>query len=130
MRRSLLRGLGTVVLVAISLLPRSASADTVETLVMPGKVIEGHADIEGQCRKCHQPFKKEGQSALCLDCHKPVAQDVASKVGYHGTVSEKPCRECHAEHLGRPAKIVKLDESQFDHQLTDFLNSAARKPAM
>ena len=96
MRRSLLRGIGTLILAAASLFALSASADTVETLVMPGKVIEGHADIEGQCRKCHQPFKKEGQNALCLDCHKAVAQDVASKVGYHGTVPEKPCRECHA----------------------------------
>jgi hypothetical protein len=121
MMRSLLRGLGALLLVAIALNPLSARADTVETLVMPGKVIEGHADIEGQCRKCHQPFKKEGQIALCLDCHKAVAQDVASKAGYHGTVSEKPCRECHAEHLGRPAKIVKLDETRFDHRLTDFL---------
>ncbi|MBI3528968.1 MAG: cytochrome C [Betaproteobacteria bacterium] len=121
MTRSLLRGLGALLLVAIALNPRSARPDTVETLVMPGKVIEGHADIEGQCRKCHQPFKKEGQNALCLDCHKAVAQDVASKSGYHGRISEKPCRECHAEHLGRPAKIVKLDEGRFDHRQTDFL---------
>jgi hypothetical protein len=117
----LLRGLGVPLVVAITLNPLSARADTVETLVMPGKVVEGHADIEGQCRKCHQPFKKEAQNALCLDCHKDVAQDISSKAGHHGRLTENSCRECHAEHLGRSAKIVKLDESRFDHRLTDFL---------
>jgi hypothetical protein len=121
MMRSLLRGLGTLLLVGIGLAPLAARPDTVETLVMPGKVIDGHADIETQCRKCHQPFKKERQNALCLDCHKEVAKDVASKVGYHGRVTGKSCRECHTDHVGRAAKIVKLDEDRFDHRLTDFL---------
>ena len=108
--------------VAIALCPVPAHADTVESLVMPGKVIEGHADLEGQCRKCHQPFHKEAQNALCLDCHKEVAKDVANKAGFHGhLVAEKSCRECHADHLGRNAKIVKLDEARFDHRETGFL---------
>lgn len=121
MRRNLLRGLGALLLVAIVLNPLSGRPDTVETLVMPGKVIEGHADIEGQCRRCHQPFKKEAQNLLCLDCHKDVAQDISSKAGYHGRLTERPCRECHADHIGRSAKIVKLDEPRFDHRVTDFL---------
>jgi len=108
--------------VAIAICPLPAHADTVESLVMPGKVIEGHADLEGQCRKCHQPFHKKAQNALCLDCHKDVAKDMANKAGFHGRLAaEKSCRECHADHLGRNAKIVKLDEGRFDHRETDFL---------
>lgn len=108
-------------LVVVAISSTSASSDTVESLVMPGKVIAGHAELEGQCRKCHQPFHKEGQNLLCLDCHKDIGRDVAAKTGFHGRVTEKPCRECHTEHLGRQANIVKLEEATFDHRQTDFL---------
>jgi hypothetical protein len=120
MMRNATRGLGVLLLVAVALVPAQARSDSVETLVMPGKVIEGHADVESQCRKCHQPFRKQEQNALCLDCHKDVAQDLASKTGYHGRLTERPCRDCHGEHRGRTAKIVQLDETRFDHRLTDF----------
>ncbi len=115
------QGLASLLLVAIVLGPVPVLADTVETLVMPGKVIEGHSDVEGQCRKCHQPFKKEAQNALCLACHKDVAQDIGTKTGHHGRFADKACRECHTDHKGRTARIIDLDEKRFDHTLSDFL---------
>ncbi len=121
MMRWLLQGMQALLPVAIALCPAPTRADTVESLVMPGKVIEGHADIEGRCRKCHEPFHKERQNALCLDCHKEVALDLTGKAGFHGRfAAERPCRECHAEHLGRQAKVAVLDEARFDHRQTDF----------
>jgi hypothetical protein len=89
---------------------------------MPGKVIKGHSDIEGSCRKCHVPFKKTGQVKLCLGCHKKVASDVATRSGYHGRLDRgRACNDCHTDHKGRKASIVGLDEARFDHSLTDFV---------
>lgn len=87
---------------------------------MPGKVIAGHAKLEGQCGNCHVRFDREAQTRLCQDCHKPVAEDVRNKSGFHGRLDEKECRACHTEHKGRNARVVKLDEKAFDHARTDF----------
>ncbi len=97
-------------------------ADSLESVLMPGKVIQGHAKTEGQCNKCHVRFNRAGQDKLCGDCHKEVARDVAQKQGYHGRAKDdKFCRECHAEHKGRDARVVDLDEKKFDHRQTDYL---------
>lgn len=87
---------------------------------MPGKLIEGHADIEAACDKCHVRFRKNEQPGLCLDCHKPIAADVRQHTGYHGQLKSTECRSCHTEHKGREARIVVLDERKFDHRQTDF----------
>ena len=87
---------------------------------MPGPVIQGHADLEGACQNCHVRFDRAAQPRLCLDCHKPVALDVRNGSGYHGRIRDRECRSCHTEHKGRGAKILRLDETRFDHALTDF----------
>ncbi len=105
---------------SFAFLPVSARADTVESVLMPGKVIEGHADLESDCNNCHARFKKSAQTALCLDCHKDVAKDVTQKQGYHGRLKDEECRACHTEHKGRTMNNAPLDEKTFDHRLTDF----------
>lgn len=97
-------------------------AGSLESVLMPGKVIQGHAKTEGQCNKCHVRFNRASQDALCGDCHKEVARDMAQRQGYHGrAVEEKSCRECHTEHKGRDARVVQFDEMKFDHRQTDYL---------
>lgn len=98
----------------------TAHAGSLETALMPGKVIQGHAKYEAECRKCHIPFEKAGQSRLCLDCHKDVAADVNARSGLHGHQSDKDCRACHTEHKGRGAKIAEVDRDKFDHARTDY----------
>lgn len=98
----------------------TARAASLETALMPGKVIQGHAKYEHECKQCHIPFDKEGQPRLCLDCHKPVAADVAGKTGFHGRQKEQDCRACHSEHKGRGARIAEFDRDKFDHARTDF----------
>jgi hypothetical protein len=67
-------------------------------------------------------FNRAGEDALCGACHKDVARDIAQKQGFHGRAREgKLCRDCHAEHQGRNAQIVQLDEQKFDHRQTDYL---------
>ena len=99
------------------------SAQSLETLIMPGEVIRGHAELEAECSSCHVSFNRAGQSQLCLDCHEDVADDVTSRRGYHGRddeVAANTCASCHTEHEGRNTNIVILDEQAFDHLLTDF----------
>jgi hypothetical protein len=94
-----------------------------EKLVIPGEVIEGHAKLEKDCGQCHEPFDKKSQRRLCLACHKDVARDIESKVGFHGRrreVAGVECKHCHTEHKGRSFDIVKLDRQTFNHDLTDF----------
>ena len=83
---------------------------------MPGKVIQGHVKIESECKQCHKEYDKAGQSDLCKDCHKEIAKDLSEKHGYHGLMKEaKACKECHTDHQGREARIVKFDLRGFEH---------------
>ncbi len=105
------------------ILPTAVFAADIETLLMPGKVIEGHKKWEDTCSKCHKVFGELGQSKLCLDCHDKIESDIKKKRGYHGRYSQvkrQECRSCHTEHIGRDGDIVKLDKETFDHHLTDF----------
>lgn len=105
----------------LHLAPSPAGAQGLESAVMPGKTIRGHADLELSCDNCHVRFDRSAQPRLCLDCHKAVAQDVRARTGYHGGLKETQCRVCHTDHKGREARIVVLDEHKFDHARTDFL---------
>jgi hypothetical protein len=107
-----------------------AEAIDLERLVMPGKVIRGHAKIENHCERCHEPFSRKSQSTLCLDCHEHTAADVQAGTGYHGRVGTAAtivCTNCHGEHEGREADIVHLDAETFDHSLTDFELAGAHR---
>jgi hypothetical protein len=106
-----------------------ASAQSLETAIMPGPVIEGHAKLEAECGNCHVRFKRTAQSGLCLDCHKDVARDVAKRAGYHGRQAKKECRACHTDHKGREARIAAFNHGAFDHAVTDFALRGAHVPA-
>lgn len=96
---------------------------TLERLLMPGPVIEGHAKIENDCQACHEPFSKSTQDRLCLDCHKPIKADVAAKKGFHGRspwLKGLACNFCHDDHTGREADVVQLNATAFDHRITDY----------
>ncbi|MFQ5469524.1 MAG: cytochrome c3 family protein [Gammaproteobacteria bacterium] len=104
-------------------LPTYASASSIETLMMPGKVIKGHAKYEEDCDKCHQTFSKSMQSTLCMDCHKKIGKDVEDKKGFHGILKNAAiteCKQCHTEHKGRNMDVVRLDKETFNHKQTDF----------
>ena len=101
----------------------TAAAQTIESLVMPGDVVQGHADVESECSSCHKLFSRSEQRALCLDCHEDVESDVSNGTGFHGSfdaAGTDECATCHKDHEGRNADIIGLDEDTFDHVLTDF----------
>ena len=119
-----------VVLIMTLTVVTSAQGQDIETLVMPGEVIAGHADIEAECSSCHKMFDKGAQRELCMDCHEEVALDVNAPSGYHGLYPEAvnvQCSVCHTDHAGRDADIVILDENNFDHSFTDFELAGAHR---
>ncbi|MCP5181890.1 MAG: cytochrome C [Pseudomonadales bacterium] len=116
------RIVSVVVFVIVTLLSGAGRAASIETLVMPGPVVDAHADIESQCSQCHAVFGESTEDGLCLDCHEPVADDRKSGQGLHGqaAVTGEPCRTCHVEHRGREADITGLNPDVFDHASTGF----------
>lgn len=116
------KAISYLVLVAALLLGAGhvVAASLFESVVNPGKLIQGHAKYEGECKNCHEPFNKESQQLLCSECHKDIAADIKLGTGHHGRIARKPCRDCHTDHKGRDADIVNLDEARFDHRKTDY----------
>jgi hypothetical protein len=110
-------------LLVMSTFCSTAIASSLETLIMPGKVVNAHAKYESKCEKCHEPFKKATQKRLCFKCHKKVARDIKERKGFHGhtrNIDRLACKTCHTEHIGRNADIIHLDTNTFDHHKTDF----------
>ena len=111
------------VVIASALTSAAQSQNLFERLVMPGPVVDGHAKLEKECGKCHEPFSRKSQTRLCLDCHKEIAADRTTSKGFHGRqpdAAKQECNHCHTDHKGRDADIVQLDRETFNHALTNF----------
>lgn len=109
-------------LLALLLAPALAGAQGIESIMAPGKLIQGHAKYEDECKQCHVKLDRKAQDGLCMDCHKPVGADVRGHAGFHGRL-EQPvvCRSCHSEHKGRDFRIVEFEPKKFEHDTkSDF----------
>jgi len=107
-----------------------SQASSFESLMMPGKLVDGHKKYEDDCSNCHSNFSKQSQSNLCIDCHEDIAKDVKGKRGFHGKnilALKQECKQCHTDHKGRGANIIPLDKQTFNHQHTDFELSGKHK---
>ena len=121
--------LGLAMVSALLFAPPSRAQGSVESVLSPGPLIEGHKKFEEDCAKCHVRFDRKAQDGLCLDCHKDVAADVRGKAGYHGRMPQRDaCRTCHTDHKGRAAKAAAFDPKKFDHRLTDFQLRGKHEP--
>ncbi len=96
-------------------------AQSIESVLRPGELIQGHAKWEEDCSKCHVRFDRAAQDRLCIDCHKEVGLDMRDRTGFHGRAKPQACRSCHTDHKGRTARIVELDKQKFDHTQSDYL---------
>ena len=110
------------VLLLVLVLPIGAS-ELEKWLIMPGDVTSAHAQIEADCGLCHSPLSDVSQVELCIDCHTEIGNDVELGLGLHGELAKTgnvECSDCHTDHEGRDMRITALDESTFDHSMTDF----------
>lgn len=106
-------------LLVVLLLPPGRAAGQ---LISPGKLSSAHASLEGisNCTQCHQLHKPGISPALCLACHKPLADEIRAGLGFHASLAEKNCAVCHKEHFGVDFRLVRLDPATFDHARTGF----------
>ncbi len=119
----MLQPLLAAALTAVALLAGApARAALLEGVLEPGDLIKGHAAAEADCENCHSHFSKKQQDELCVKCHthEDIGRDLAQKKGYHGKMKHQACAVCHADHKGRKANIIPLDEKKFDHDVTNF----------
>lgn len=97
---------------------RSAAAQ----LLSPGKLSRPHAYLEGirNCTKCHRLRERGVVNDVCLDCHTPLRDRLANQKGFHATVRDQSCSECHKDHFGLEFDAVRLDTAKFDHEKTGY----------
>jgi hypothetical protein len=80
-----------------------------ESMLSPGHLLEGHADIHKACFRCHSPFQGV-ESGRCMACHplgeigiKTVAGGPLPRkrrIPFHASLKEGPCSACHTDHEG------------------------------
>ncbi len=106
-------------MVIIFLLGASASYGQIS----PGDLSSAHANLEGMsnCTQCHDLGKKVS-NIKCLECHKEIQSLISQDRGYHANaeVTGKDCFDCHSEHHGRKFEMIRFDEKEFNHQLTNY----------
>lgn len=109
-----------VLMFALSVIPLSSSA--YGQLISPGRLAGAHSDLEGitNCTSCHELGQRSAANNLCLDCHTPLKSRIEALEGFHSTVVEENCADCHKEHFGVDFVLVRLDTLQFDHNDTGF----------
>ena len=98
--------------------PGSLSAQNTRGLILENA--NSHAEIESQCKYCHQPFVSS-QGGSCLQCHEDIAGQINLQNGLHGVLEDVDlCRACHSDHKGRNFDMVQDAIQKIDHNLTAF----------
>jgi hypothetical protein len=102
------------------LISGGAAAGSWQILMSPGPLGAAHEPTEANCDACHLPF--DGiPDEKCLACHEDVGQRIASAEGFHASVGDQLCVDCHTDHLGPDASLTKEAAAKaFDHASTGF----------
>jgi hypothetical protein len=97
-----------------------------ELMISPGRLIDAHRALSGDCFACHTPFRGSTPEK-CIVCHQVeqiglfTTQGLAvagekKNVAFHQRLIEEDCVACHSDHKGvkafRPI-------GQFSHALLD-----------
>jgi Class III cytochrome C family len=88
----------------------------------PGKLIEAHSDFDriDACTNCHALGKRSVDPSKCLGCHTPLKTRIEYDSGFHATVKDQTCSNCHKDHFGRKFDTVRFDTTGFDHRDAGF----------
>lgn len=102
-------------------------------LLSPGPLSAAHASIDGDdhCNECHQSGKQVVASR-CLACHQDLRARLDAGAGLHGKQYKgQACENCHVEHIGRKAKLVRWpggSPDKLDHDLTGWPLAGKHQP--
>ncbi len=112
-----------ILFVLLALAP--CAAREARAQLSPGPLSRAHADLDGAlgCMKCHGRGAGAKDGARCLECHKEIAWLIAARRGLHAEAHAESCFDCHAEHGGRDAPLIRFDEGapeKFDHARAGF----------
>jgi hypothetical protein len=103
---------------ALALATALAAASGAGAQISPGPLSTAHAALEGNraCLTCHRA-ESGVEAALCLECHRALADRIAAGRGPHAEPESARCERCHSEHNGREFALVRFPdgESAFDH---------------
>lgn len=94
-------------------------------VLSPGPLSRAHAEVDGDgsCSRCHESGRRVSTNG-CLDCHEDLRARIRAHKGLHGTeYRRRPCGQCHVEHIGRRATLVRWpggSRERFDHGLTGW----------
>ena len=91
-------------------------------LISPGDLSAAHTSLEGlnNCTQCHQLGQVGITNTKCLDCHTPIANRIEASLGYHATVADQNCGNCHKDHFGLDFDVLRFEPETFDHNLSGF----------
>ncbi len=80
-----------------------------ESVLSPGHLVEGHADIHEACFQCHAPFRGV-ETTRCVACHRleEIGLTTVSgtpllagdRVSFHQSLKVGSCVSCHTDHAG------------------------------
>lgn len=90
-------------------------------MINPGELLEGHQDLNNECRSCHEPFWGIDDNK-CISCHtlseigrdSTMEDSLQQNVLFHQALKNVECISCHTDHHG---KIPRVPVSIFDHAL-------------
>ena len=91
-------------------------------LISPGDLSTVHANLEGvnNCVQCHQLGQVGINNTKCLDCHTPISNRIENSLGFHATVADQNCGDCHKDHFGLDFDVLRFEPETFDHDLSGF----------
>jgi hypothetical protein len=91
-------------------------------LISPGKLSSAHSTVEGlrKCTECHELGQRGTSNTRCLSCHEPIKARIAGGKGYHASVRDQQCGNCHKEHLGTAVQPIRFDTATFEHKEAGF----------
>jgi predicted CXXCH cytochrome family protein len=92
-------------------------------LFSPGTLSRAHGALNGvgACGNCHVEGARH-DNTKCIACHTEIGKRLDAGTGYHSSVRERQCAECHREHRGENANLIEWSPSRekFNHANTGW----------
>ncbi|MBX2797334.1 MAG: FAM205/SPATA31 family protein [Myxococcales bacterium] len=107
-------------LALLALLLVGLMAGSWRTMMAPGHTNRAHASFAGSCDNCHLVFDGVPDER-CLNCHLAIANREFDGRGFHATVADQACIDCHTDHGGPDGPLTRKSAlADFDHGLSGF----------